>query len=320
MNKVELFGKQYSLNQNETVLDGLLRHQVAIAHGCKAGACHSCLMQCIHGRLPADAQFGLNDSQIAQGYFLACCCIPDQDLIVKTVDLSSVKSSARIIDLTPLTQSTTRMRLLPVFEYQTGQYLNILLDDASSRSYSICSVSDADTFIELHIKRLPQGRFSKYTLDKLIEGESITVQGPFGSFVYSSTDKDQPLLMIGMGTGLGAVYGIARNALLHGHSGPIHIIGGAKYHTNLYLTDELNQLEDTHTNVTTELVAQYNSDNTIDDKSDIYSFTSDRFPSTKGYQIYLCGPESFVEKMKSVCLLSGTLEKDIHVDVFLPCS
>ena len=64
-------GEQFALQENETVLDALLRSGVKAAHSCKAGSCGSCLMRATSGDVPAKAQIGLKDSWKAQGYFLA---------------------------------------------------------------------------------------------------------------------------------------------------------------------------------------------------------------------------------------------------------
>src|SRR5579862_8828976 len=64
------------LIEGESVLDGLLRSGVPVAHACKAGSCCSCMLRAVEGEVPARAQAGLKDSWRARGYFLACMCVP----------------------------------------------------------------------------------------------------------------------------------------------------------------------------------------------------------------------------------------------------
>src|SRR3954468_5330473 len=80
MAQIHFEGQSYTLQENESVLDGLLRHEVRLSHSCKAGVCGSCVMRTTSGSVPARAQAGLKDSWRAQGYFLACVCIPEGDL------------------------------------------------------------------------------------------------------------------------------------------------------------------------------------------------------------------------------------------------
>ena len=55
------------LKDNESVLDGMLRVGIPVAHACKAGSCGSCLMRAPEGEVPARAQEGLKDAWKARG-------------------------------------------------------------------------------------------------------------------------------------------------------------------------------------------------------------------------------------------------------------
>src|SRR6185369_17339444 len=68
------------LADGESVLDGLLRQGAPVAYACKAGSCGSCLLRMVEGSVPARAQAGLKDSWKARGYFLACVCIPENEI------------------------------------------------------------------------------------------------------------------------------------------------------------------------------------------------------------------------------------------------
>lgn len=71
----------YTLQENETVLDALLRHGEKPEYGCKKGVCHACLVEG-SGDIPAEAQKGLSDDLIAKGFFLACKAQPSNEITV----------------------------------------------------------------------------------------------------------------------------------------------------------------------------------------------------------------------------------------------
>ena len=73
-------GKDYSLEEGESVLDCLLRNGEQVNSLCRSGSCQSCLLQATAGPVPAAAQAGLKDAWKQQGYFLACICRPREDL------------------------------------------------------------------------------------------------------------------------------------------------------------------------------------------------------------------------------------------------
>lgn len=320
MPSVELHGIQYSLQENESVLDALLRNNIDIPHGCKAGACQSCLLSSSVETVPAAAQSGLKDTQKQLGHFLSCLCVPKNSMTVDFVDRSGAKVTTRVLNIHAAHKDIIRLRLQPVLDYQAGQYINIWIDETTIRSYSIASVAQCDDFIELHIKKIPQGVFSQQILSDLSAGQSLTIQGPLGECFYSCEDPHKTLLLAGIGTGLAPLYGIIRDALQRGHQGQITLWLGAKEASQFYLHDELEELSKQHTNFTVQRVAQDAQGDQNIIQGDIYQSLKSHHPSTKDYLVYLCGAQSFVSKMKKQCFLAGANMKDIHADIFLPCS
>src|SRR3954452_12795970 len=98
MTTVAYEGRSYALNERETVLDGLLRHGMKLTYSCKAGVCGSCMMRINRGSVPERAQNGLKDSWKARGYFLACVCVPHEDLDVVQPG-ADLRFPARIVSL-----------------------------------------------------------------------------------------------------------------------------------------------------------------------------------------------------------------------------
>ena len=81
------------LAANESVLEGLERHGIAVANSCRSGVCQSCLMKATDGAIPVVAQKGLKDSLKARHYFLACVCHPAADMSVHPAEHRRVRSA-----------------------------------------------------------------------------------------------------------------------------------------------------------------------------------------------------------------------------------
>lgn len=77
--------KLINTRTGESVLEALLREGIEVSFNCKAGICHSCMMQKIEGYLPASSQVDLNQEYIEKGYFLACQCRGFKRLRVKNM-------------------------------------------------------------------------------------------------------------------------------------------------------------------------------------------------------------------------------------------
>lgn len=75
-------GTSYHCREDETVLDAMLRQGVDFPFSCRNGICRRCLHRAESGRLPPEAQKGLDAGQQEEGFFLACRCVPVDDLMV----------------------------------------------------------------------------------------------------------------------------------------------------------------------------------------------------------------------------------------------
>ncbi len=321
MTEVQIKEECFPLRDGESVLDGLLRVGLNIPNGCRAGVCQACLLQVVEGSIPPKAQTGLKSSQKQLGYFLSCQCVPSSPLRIQPLN-ESLTHQATVLSVGLVADAVLRLRIEPVFDYLPGQYLNIWYQPADFtspliRSYSIASVPALDDFIEMHVKVMENGRFSTWARAHLRAGDPLRVQGPLGQCVYLNQRLDQTMLLAGIGTGLAPLYGIVRDALRQGHRGSIYLIIGAKTSRGFYYQTELAELATEFDNLHVSYVSQADSDGEL---TDIYQYVQTKFPSLKGFRIYLCGAATFVRKMKKQCFLAGAPMQDIHSDAFLPCT
>lgn len=307
------------LKDQQTVLEGLTDSGLDIPSGCRAGACQACKLQATAGALPAVAQQGLSNAEKTMGYFLSCLCRPHEDLVVTAAQGQRASSLSTVLEIKPLSAQVLRLRLSAPFEFYAGQYVTVLHQGQFARSYSIAS-NPQEGVLELHIKKIPGGLFSCFAFEQLRIGDTLELQGPMGNCIYAAPSPDQPLLLVGLGTGLAPLYGIIKQAVAQGHSGAVHLIAAARSQDGLYLMDELRRLTANHQNLTVDFVIQ--DGEAIDNVTiaDVYQLCRQLHPSTKGYGIYLCGAPSFVQKLKKQCFLAGASMADIQADPFLPCS
>lgn len=318
MPTVRYGGFACELYPGESVLDGLLRSGATLAHACKAGSCGSCLLRAVDGIVPASAQTGLKDSWKARGYFLPCVCHPDGDLVTEAVG-SDARVSAKIIALDRLSHDVLRVRLIcdAPFEFHAGQYLTLVRDNGLGRSYSIASLPE-EGVIELHVRRVANGLMSGWLYGEAIRGTQVHLQGPSGECFYVAGRHDQPLLLIGTGTGLAPLYGIVRDALKTGHSGPIHLFHGAVRPEGLYLREELQAMAAENPNfIYTPSVLQGDASTSIE-IGPIGALIDRRFPDLEGWRGFVCGDPTIVQAFKKQLFLSGMAMQDIYADAFLP--
>lgn len=311
--------KAYQRDPEESVLDCLLRHGVAVPHSCRSGVCQTCLMRAVTGSPPAASQNGLKESLRQQGYFLACVCRPEQDFAATLSGPELIRVPARVISVAKLSRRIAQVRLDPgaAIEYRAGQFLNLWRSDGLGRTYSIASLPHTDDFIELHVARVDQGRMSSWIHDELQAGDDIVLSTPRGECCYQAGNPDQPLLLIGTGSGLAPLYGVLRDALYHGHRGPIWLYHGSQDPDGLYLGEELRTLEREHDNF------HYTAclSDTSPGEGPLGQFAHEaaltRHPELKHWRIYLCGNPLMVNQAKKKAFLAGAALTDIHTDPFV---
>jgi ferredoxin-NADP reductase len=225
---------------------------------------------------------------------------------------NDTRLAAVIVELTRLSDSVLRVGLKPAgpFEYHAGQFVTIFRADGLARSYSIASLP-AEGMLELHVRVLANGRMSRWLADESPMGVEVQIQGPSGECFYLSGREAQPLLLAGTGTGLAPLLGVARDALLQGHRGPIHLVHAAANRHGLYHHELLARLSADHGNLSVWQT-------TLDADGPLDKAVFGRFPSLAGYRVFLCGDPTLVQSLRKRAYLAGAAMNDIHADAFLP--
>jgi CDP-4-dehydro-6-deoxyglucose reductase, E3 len=298
---------------SESVLDTLLRAGVSVPHACKAGSCGACMLRATEGVVPERARRGLKDAWKARGYFLACVCHPETDLSITPID-DDVRVPARISALDRLSADVVRVRLVceDPFEFHAGQFIALIRADGLARSYSIASLPEEGE-LELHIRCLPDGRMSQWVLEHARVGDRVAVQGPAGDCFYVPGRPEQPLLLVGTGTGLAPLYGIVRDAIRREHRGPIHLYHGAVRLEGLYLRETLERLAATHPQI--EYVPTV-----LERDGPLERVLLERLPKLDGWRAFLCGDPRLVATLRKQLFLRGMDLPDINADAFLPAA
>ena len=317
MTIITFSGIEYSCHANETVLEALIRQGAEPPSSCRSGSCHTCMMRAIEGTPPADSQKGLKPTLQHRGFFLPCICKTATDMQVALAGNEALpKVSTTIIDKAQLNTQTLRLRLRPEspFEFQAGQFINLHRPDGLIRSYSIASLP-GEGVIELHIELLANGQMSHWLHDKTSPGDQLNIDGAHGDCFYLGEKPQQNMLLIGTGSGLAPLWGIARAALEQGHQGEIHLFHGSRSAERLYLVNELKALAKQHQNFHyTPCLSGSDPQGLTAGRANEIALI--QFPKLNGWGVYLCGHPEMVNNTKRDCFLAGASFQEIYADPF----
>ncbi len=152
---------------------------------------------------------------------------------------------ARLVRKTALAHDVAGLELaLPPHErlrFRAGQYVDLLLRDGRRRAFSLAGPPSRGDRLELHVRRIPGGRFSGYVLDELRERTLMRFSGPLGNF-WLRRELGRPVILIAGGTGFAPVKSILEDAIETGFEQPVHLYRGARARRDLYLDDATREL------------------------------------------------------------------------------
>jgi NAD(P)H-flavin reductase/ferredoxin len=312
-------GEQFALLDGETVLDGLLRNKQDIPHACRSGACRSCTLVASAGELPEAAQAGLREVERRHGMFLACLCRPSGDLELRDVG-DQAMVAARVVEVAHLSDSVVRLRLEAEtpFDYEAGQYVSLRRLDGLTRSYSLASLPE-EGWLELHIRRVPEGRMSNWAYHEVRPGMQVALRGPYGTCCYVSDQSEAPMLMVGVGTGLAPLWGVLRQALACGHTGPITLIQAAAEPAGLYMREELRELARLHPQLRVRTCVLRGGGGELEERAvDALAVEYLREAgNAAGHLAYVCGDAVIVQRVRRGLFMAGMSARRIFVDAFV---
>lgn len=317
---VDCEGRRLELAPGETVLDALLSAGISVASSCRAGACQACLVQATRGTPPPAAQQGVKESLRLQGYFLACQARPEAPLEVSLSGARSLELPARVSSVERLAKDVLRVwvETETPLAFRSGQYLTLSRSDGLARAYSIVGRSQvAPELLELHVRVLVGGRMSGWLASDTAVGAPVRVRGALGDCFYVPGSPEQPLMLIGTGTGLAPLWGVLQDALAAGHTGAIELWHGARDAGGLYLDQELARLVQRHPQLSYQRCVLEGDAGRELHVGRLDALLLERVLSFAGRRVYLCGDPALVRSLRRQVFLRGASLSQIHADAFV---
>ena len=221
------FGEhKINIAPDETVLDTLLRNNIRVPWSCRAGLCHSCIIQATHGTIPPEAQKGLTQDQIQQRLLLACQCYPESPLTLQLLRREQQPVQTVITEkksISPTLLELTLSPRLPV-NYRPGQFIHLSCEkNEPGHRYTLISRPWAEPDLRIHIARRAGGVFSSWLFEETRQGMRLWLQGLGGECCYLP-ERHEPLIVFGSGPGAGAALAVADDALWHHHKQPVQVL------------------------------------------------------------------------------------------------
>ncbi|NDU92666.1 MAG: 2Fe-2S iron-sulfur cluster binding domain-containing protein [Ferrovum sp.] len=321
MPRITYEGAVYECGTGQTVLDCLTAQGIAIPSSCRTGVCQSCLMRVLEGSVPEVAQAGLKPTLVAQGFFKACSCLPTENVSVVLPDAEGMRQTAQVVSIEPLNPDIVAVRLRPAqpLDYRAGQFIRLFRDAQQSRCYSLASVPQLEQdILEIHVRHIPGGWVSSWVHQELRAGDVVEIADSAGQCFYVTGQPEQPLLLMGTGSGLAPLYGIVRDALSQGHRGPVWLYHGSSSPAGIYRATELCTLVEAYPNFHYVPCISVGMAPAGMRQGAVLEVALADHPDFTSWRVFLCGHPDFVSQGKLQVFLAGAASAEIHADPFVP--
>ncbi|MGW7536006.1 2Fe-2S iron-sulfur cluster-binding protein [Amycolatopsis sp. NPDC054798] len=326
-------GREVRCEEDQPVLDAFLRAGVWMPNSCNQGTCGTCKLRVVSGDVdhrdsPSDT---LTGDERAAGFALACQARLRSDIVVESTGSAAVRDTYPLRDFTAtvreiedIARDTRRLRLaLPEpLAFHAGQYVELTVPGtAVRRQYSLANTAEEDKVLELHVRRVPGGAATeKWIFAGLAAGDQVQVTGPLGDFFLPPAEEDDgaPMVLIGGGTGLAPLLGLARTALARDPERKVLLYHGVRNAADLYDLDLLAELSDGCPGFAFVPVLSDEPEGA----SYRTGFPTDRFlddvSSARGWSGWLCGPPPMVEAGVKAFKRRRMAPRMIHREKFTP--
>lgn len=323
-------GEVVTAKAGETILEASLRQGLNLPYVCRDGACGACKGKIIKGAVSYGnyQESALTEEEKIKGMALFCCAQPLTDLYIECQEVNKTKRfpvrtmTFKVKEMRRVAQDVMVVELQPESNEQmhfiAGQYVAILQDDGSKRSFSIANAPHELGSMQLHIRLVEGGKFTGHVFDGMKEGDVLQVEGPLGSF-FLHDENEQPIIFMCGGTGFAPVKSMVEHAFKVGLKQQMVLYWGGKSPDNFYMTELLEKWQQEHDNfkyipVISDPRPEYNWHGR---SGLVTEAILQDYEKLSDYQIYACGPPMMVEAGRTLFLQRGLHEDQYYSDAFL---
>ncbi len=323
--------KSLDVEGGRSLLVTLKDEEVFIPSACGGrGSCGLCKLKVTEGGgdvLPTELSW-LDPTERKQNVRLSCQVKVKNDMrILVPEELFNVNQfRTRVTSLRDLTHDIKEVRLKllepDTIQFKAGQYVQVevpeyeLIDEPVYRTYSMSSDPFAADEIELEIRYVPEGICTTFVHQHLKEGDELTINGPYGEFLRSDTNR--PMICIAGGSGMAPIKSILIDMRRHHINRNTRYFFGARSKRDLFLLDEMKQLEkDLPDFRFIPALSEPEPEDHWEGETGLITDVVDRhIENASEMEAYLCGSPLMIDACIEVLKKNGMPEENIFYDKF----
>ncbi|NWO07242.1 MAG: 2Fe-2S iron-sulfur cluster binding domain-containing protein [Alteromonadaceae bacterium] len=323
-------GKVVECKGNDTVLMALEQAGYALPNNCRAGACGECKVRVLSGQYDQGMvlDMALTEEERRAGCGLMCMAKPISD----EMEIEWGDAEARpklfppregvlfvIVDRRELAARVLELTLRPVgkpIRYWPGQYVTLgdEREGISRRAYSISNAPRPDGELVLQIAQVEDGITSRWVHETLKIGDSIKVNGAYGTFI-GDPSAETPVLCLAAGTGLAPILDLAEAAMRRGYNKRVDLIFSARTAEDVYGMGLMAWWRAKHRKFDYKItLTREKREGYLHGRID--SLLPELYPDLSEHSLFIAGSPEFVNACEASAKALGAQDSMIHKEGF----
>ena len=255
--RLEPSGDSFTCEPGETILRAGLAAGFAMPYECASGSCSSCKGRLIEGAVEYlwPEATGLSERDRRKGDRILCCqALPQGDCTVQVRlgQVEGAREEPRPAAFTAMVETLERLvpgvitfscRPEQPVPFLPGQYVLLQVPGGERRAFSMAN-TEAETLAFI-VKEKPDGHASRYLFDELAQGNTVSLEGPYGR-AYLRTPPEREIVCVAGGSGLAPMLSVAKAAIADPDTPGIRLFFGANRAEELFMVDEMRALAAAH--------------------------------------------------------------------------
>jgi CDP-4-dehydro-6-deoxyglucose reductase, E3 len=202
-----------------------------------------------------------------------------------------------------------------VLDYVPGEYVLLADDraDVSPRSFSVANMPRSDGLISLLVTRVTDGQASLWVHDRLPVGHTVSVSGPYGTFVDDPT-ATAPALFLAAGSGLAPIRALVEAALARGSRRGLTLIFSARTEADVIDRERFEQhaAQDARLRFIHTLTRGAGPHA----RGRIPALLPQLYADLSGHELFIAGAPGFVRECAAAAEALGVRREQVHTEVF----
>jgi Na+-transporting NADH:ubiquinone oxidoreductase subunit F len=323
--------REPTVRGGQSLLSSLKEEGIFIPSACGGrGSCGLCRIEVRSGAgelSPTETPW-LDEAERAAGFRLACQVKVKRDMELAIPErLFKIREyRAQVLSIRDLTYDIKELTLglldPPTIPLVAGNFVQFvapayeLSPDPVYRAYSVASAPSRSDRIELEIRLVPNGICTTYVFTKLKVGDRVSINGPYGDFYLREGDRE--IIFIAGGSGMAPIRSMLLDMAEKGVSRKATYFFGARAVRDLFLVDEMRDLERRLPNFkyVPALSSPAPEDGWKGETGLITDVLARHFDSLDNHEAYLCGSPGMIDSSIKVLKAKGMPEELIFYDKF----